>query len=78
MGGDPLDLAEVRHGPRDAAHVGCARRKSTRARAPGLSTSDAERIKGLERENRELRRANETLKAASAFFARELHPQPRR
>jgi len=45
---------------------------------PGTSTSDAERIKELERENRELRRANDILKAASAFFARELDPQPRR
>jgi transposase len=44
----------------------------------GVSTADAERIKELERENRELRRANEILKAASAFFARELDPQPRR
>lgn len=45
---------------------------------PGTSTSDAERLKDLERENRELRRANDILKAASAFFARELDPQPRR
>jgi transposase len=45
---------------------------------PGTSTADAERIKELERENRELRRSNEILKAASAFFARELDPQPRR
>lgn len=45
---------------------------------PGTSTVDAERIKELERENRELRRSNEILKAASAFFARELDPQPRR
>jgi transposase len=45
---------------------------------PGVSTQEAERIKELERENRELRRANEILKAASAFFARELDPQPRR
>lgn len=45
---------------------------------PGTSSADAERIKELERENRELRRANEILKAASAFFARELDPQPRR
>lgn len=44
----------------------------------GTSTGDAERIRELERENRELRRANEILKAASAFFARELDPQPRR
>lgn len=42
---------------------------------PGTSTSDAQRIAELERENRELRRANEILKAASAFFARELDPR---
>ena len=45
---------------------------------PGTSTADAERIKDLEREVKELRRSNEILKAASAFFARELDPQPRR
>ena len=45
---------------------------------PGISTAEGQRIKELERENRELRRANEILKAASAFFARELDPQPRR
>jgi len=45
---------------------------------PGVSSVEAQRIKELERENRELRRANEILKAASAFFARELDPQPRR
>jgi len=43
---------------------------------PGTTTAEAERIRELERENRELRRANEILKAASAFFARELDPQP--
>ena len=35
----------------------------------GVSTADAQRIKDLERENRELRKANEILKLASAFFA---------
>ncbi|WP_148307676.1 IS3 family transposase [endosymbiont of unidentified scaly snail isolate Monju] len=34
----------------------------------GLTTSERERLKALERENRELRRANEILKTASAFF----------
>lgn len=38
-------------------------------RRPGVTSVEAERIKDLERENRELRRANEILKAASAFFA---------
>lgn len=42
---------------------------------PGTSTADAQRIAELEREVRELRRANEILKAASAFFARELDPK---
>jgi transposase len=45
---------------------------------PGVSSTEGERIRRLERENRELRRANEILKAASAFFARELDPQPPR
>ena len=47
-------------------------------RRPGVSSAEAQRIKELEREVKELRRANEILKAASAFFARELDPQPRR
>ena len=43
---------------------------------PGLTTEEREWLHELERENRELRRANEILKAASAFFARELDPRP--
>ncbi|SCC93560.1 conserved hypothetical protein [Thiomonas sp. X19] len=35
----------------------------------GLTSSERERLKQLERENKELRRANDILKAASAFFA---------
>lgn len=42
---------------------------------PGLTTDERRRLAELERENRELRRANEILKAASAFFARELDPR---
>ena len=42
---------------------------------PGTTTEDRKRIAELERENRELRRANEILKAASAYFARELDPR---
>src|SRR5687767_6250905 len=38
---------------------------------PGTSTQDAQRIAALERENRELKRANDILKAASVFFATE-------
>ena len=47
-------------------------------RRPGTSTADAEKIVRLERENKELRRANDILKAASAFFAAELDGRPRR
>jgi transposase len=35
----------------------------------GITTSDLQRLKELERENKELRKANEILKLASAFFA---------
>lgn len=42
----------------------------------GLSTDERLRMKSLEREVKELRRANEILKAASSFFARELDPRP--
>ena len=42
---------------------------------PGTTTEDRKKIAELERENRELRRANEILKAASAYFARELDPR---
>ena len=38
-------------------------------RREGLTTSDRERLKQLERENRELRRANDILRTASAYFA---------
>jgi transposase len=40
-----------------------------------VTSEQQERIRELERENRELRRANEILKVASAFFARELDPR---
>ena len=39
---------------------------------PGITSEDNAKIRRLEQENRELRRANEILKSASAFFAAEL------
>jgi len=45
---------------------------------PGLTSSERERLKELERENRELRRANEILKAAATFFGAELDRRQRR
>ena len=46
-------------------------------RRPGLASDERERLKRLERENRELKRANEILKSASAFFAAELDGRTR-
>jgi transposase len=47
-------------------------------RRPGVTTDERERLRELERENRELRRANEILKSASLFFATELDGRTRR
>jgi len=47
-------------------------------RRPGVSSGESERVRRLERENRELRRANEILKAAAAFFGAELDRLPKR
>ena len=44
----------------------------------GVTTVEAKRIKALEKEVRELRRANEILKDATVFFATELNGQTRR
>ena len=45
---------------------------------PGTTTSEAERVKDLEQEVRELRRANEILRRAATFFGAELDRQQRR
>jgi transposase len=45
---------------------------------PGVSSGERERLRELERENRELRRANEILRSASLFFATELDGRARR
>jgi transposase len=47
-------------------------------RRPGLTTDERVRLKELEREVRELRRANEILKSASVFFATELDGRTRK
>lgn len=55
------------------------RRAETDAGArPGLTTDERARMRELEREVKELRRANEILKAASAFFGAELDRQSRK
>ena len=45
---------------------------------PGVSTSESAEIRRLRKENAQLRRTNEILKLASAFFASELDPQRRK
>ena len=46
-------------------------------RRPRVASEDKQRIAELEKENRELRRANSVLKSASAYFAAELdRPKP--
>jgi transposase len=61
-----------------AAKIGCKaetlrlwirRMERDTGKRPGLTTSDRERLKDLEREVRELKRANEILRKASAYFA---------
>ena len=49
-----------------------------RGQRPGTSSDEAHRMADLEREDRELRRANEILRSASAFFAAELDRPQRR
>jgi len=46
--------------------------------APGVSSAEAARMKALEQENRELKRANEILKRAASFFGAELDRQHRK
>jgi transposase len=45
---------------------------------PGVTTEESERVKDLEQEVRELRRANEILRRAASFFGAELDRQQRR
>jgi transposase-like protein len=61
-----------------AAKIGCTaetlrkwvrQAERDRGRRAGLTSNERERLKELERENRELKRANEILRKASAFFA---------
>lgn len=75
-----LNAAVKRIAPRvgvvpDTLRGWCKQALVDAGRLPGTTSSDAKRIKDLERENRELKRANEILLAASSFFARELDPR---
>ena len=68
LGGDRLDCGKIGCTGADAEHwVQKAERDS--GSAPGRTTEIGDRLKALERENRELRQANEILRKASAYFA---------
>ena len=69
-----------------ASKIGCAaetlrhwvrRAERDAGERPGLTTAEEQRVKVLERENRELRRANEILRKASAYFAQAELDRPR-
>ena len=60
-------IAEDRLHARNATARGAS--GSDQGKRPGATTDERERLKALERENAELRRANEILRKASAFFA---------
>ena len=60
---------------REALRSWLQRAEIDSGKRPGVTTSEKQRIGELEKEVRELRRANEILKAASAYFARELDPR---
>ena len=75
-----LVAATKRIGPRvginaDTLRGWCKQAEIDAGRRPGTTTDDKVKIRDLERENRELKRANEILLAASSFFARELDPR---
>jgi transposase len=83
MSEDPslsLNAAVKRIGPRvgivpDTLRGWCKQARVDAGQVPGTTSTDAKRIKDLEAEVRELKRANEILLAASSFFARELDPR---
>lgn len=75
-----LNAAVTRIGPRvgvvpDTLRGWMKQHRIDTGQAPGTTTADSKRIKDLEREVKELKRANEILLAASSFFARELDPR---
>ena len=62
----------------ESLRIWVRRAETDAGQRPGLTTDERERLKQLERENRELKRANEILKSASVFFATELDGRTRK
>jgi transposase len=63
---------------RETLRLWVRRAETDEGRRPGLTTDERTRMKALERENKELRRANEILKSAATFFGAELDRQHRK
>ncbi len=63
---------------RESLRVWVRRAEVDRGERPGLTSQERERLKQLERENKELRRANDILKAAASFFGAELDRQSKK
>jgi transposase len=59
----------------DTLRTWCKQAEIDAGSRPGTTTTEAATIKELQREVKELKRANEILLAASSFFARELDPR---
>jgi transposase len=75
-----LNQAVFRIGPRvgvvpDTLRGWMRQEQINKGERPGTTSAESARVRELERELRELKRANEILLAASSFFARELDPR---
>ncbi len=75
-----LNGAVIRIGPKvgivpDTLRGWCKQQRIDTGLTPGTTTTEAAKIKALEQQVKELKRANEILLAASSFFARELDPR---
>ena len=71
-------IAEKSDLHRETLRVWVRQAERDNGRRPGLSTDERQQMKDLQREVKELRRANDILKSAAAFFGAELDRQPKR
>lgn len=78
MGGDLRRLGKLGIGSAETLRTWVRRDEVDTGRRPGVTSEQSEELKRLKRENAELRRANEILKAAAAFFGAELDRPGRR
>ena len=78
MGGNTVAVARAGLYAGDAARRGVRQWDRDRGKRAGLTTDERARLKQLEKENRELKRSNQILHKASAYFAQaELDHRPK-